>query len=135
MMIAPRTLTTVGWIHIEDGRLLNVRSAGRDAFYMPGGKIEPGESLAEALVREVREELRLSLEPATLTEIMIVYAPAHGAADTLLRMHCFTGSAGGRPTPSREIEELSWFGLADDLTRCAPATVEVLHELGRRRLI
>ena len=75
-MIAPRTLTTVGWIHIEDGRLLNVRSVGRDAFYLRGGKIEPGESLAEALVREVREELSLSLDPATLTEIMIIHAPA-----------------------------------------------------------
>ena len=31
-------LTTVGWIHIEDGRLLNFRGAGRDGFSMPGGK-------------------------------------------------------------------------------------------------
>jgi 8-oxo-dGTP diphosphatase len=134
-LTAPRTLTTVGWIHIESGRLLNVRSVGRDAFYMPGGKIEPGESLHGALVREVREELRLSLDPATLTEAMTVHAPAHGAADTLLRMHCFTGSASGRPTPSREIEELAWFGPGDDVTRCAPATVEVLRELRLRQLI
>jgi 8-oxo-dGTP pyrophosphatase MutT (NUDIX family) len=134
-LTARRTLTTVGWIHVENGRLLNVRSIGRDAFYMPGGKIEPGESLPEALVREVREELRLSLDPATLTEAMTVHAPAHGAAGTLLRLHCFTGGASGRPTPSREIEELAWFGLDDDLARCAPATVRVLRELGRRRLL
>jgi 8-oxo-dGTP diphosphatase len=59
---------------------------------MPGGKIEPDESLVDALVREVREELRLSLDPATLTEAMSILAPAHGAPDTSLRMHCFTGS-------------------------------------------
>lgn len=38
-------LETVGLIAIQAGRLLTVRSRGRQAFYLPGGKMETGESV------------------------------------------------------------------------------------------
>ncbi|HET6311147.1 MAG TPA: NUDIX domain-containing protein [Candidatus Nitrosotalea sp.] len=40
---------------MENRRLLTVRTSGKDAFYLPGGKREPGESDLDALLREVRE--------------------------------------------------------------------------------
>ena len=45
---------------IRDGedRILLVR-AGNGRFYLPGGRIEPGESAPEALAREVAEECGL----------------------------------------------------------------------------
>ncbi len=43
-------------------RAAEVKAPGRWCF--PGGRIEPGESEAEALVREVREEVGLDVEPA-----------------------------------------------------------------------
>jgi len=42
-----------------DGRMLVVRKQGTTAFMQPGGKLEPGESAADCLVRELEEELEL----------------------------------------------------------------------------
>jgi ADP-ribose pyrophosphatase YjhB (NUDIX family) len=49
------------------GRILLVRrSDGDNLWGFPGGGMEPGERLAEAVVREVREETGLEVEPTTL---------------------------------------------------------------------
>ncbi|WP_425586024.1 NUDIX hydrolase [Streptomyces thioluteus] len=57
----------MAWIRIEHGRLLATRSHGRSRFYLPGGKPEPGETAGQALVREIREELGVALDAATVT--------------------------------------------------------------------
>lgn len=53
---------------VRDGRIaaIRIRHEGREWFIMPGGGQEPGETLAEAVVREVREELGLLVEPREL---------------------------------------------------------------------
>ena len=45
----------------DEGRLALVRTT--KGWFLPGGGIEPGESPADAVVREVREECGLGLEP------------------------------------------------------------------------
>ena len=123
------TMTSVGWLHVRDGRLLGVRTRGRDRFYLPGGKPEPGETDEEALVREVREELGLEL--AEVRPAFTIDAPAHGlAAPTELTMHCFHARAVGEPRPAREIEELAWLRIPVD-ARAAPAVHAVLARLNR----
>jgi 8-oxo-dGTP pyrophosphatase MutT (NUDIX family) len=123
------TLTSVGWLHVQDGRLLGVRTRGRNRFYLPGGKPEPGETEEEALVREVREELGLGL--TDLRPAFTVEAPAHGlAAETELTMHCFHARAAGDPRPAGEIAELAWLRIPVDV-RAAPAVHAVLARLNR----
>ncbi len=54
----------VGAVIVEDDRLLLIergRGAGRGQWSVPGGRVEPGETLAEALVREVAEETALDV--------------------------------------------------------------------------
>lgn len=54
---------------IRDGRVLLVRRAHPPAqglFTLPGGVVETGETLTEAIVREVREETSLTIEPVGL---------------------------------------------------------------------
>jgi 8-oxo-dGTP diphosphatase len=51
------------------GRLLLVRRAnepGRGLWSLPGGRVEPGEDDAAALVREMAEETGLTVEPGAL---------------------------------------------------------------------
>ena len=55
----------LAWIHIEDGRILVTRTTGRKKYYIPGGKREAGESDAQALIREIKEELSVALELAS----------------------------------------------------------------------
>jgi 8-oxo-dGTP diphosphatase len=57
---------TVAWVRVEQGRILCARPRGKDVFYIPGGKREAGETDREALLREVAEELTVTLLPATI---------------------------------------------------------------------
>ena len=54
---------------IRDGKVLIVRRARPPAgglYTLPGGGVEVGETLIEAVVREVREETALAIEPVAL---------------------------------------------------------------------
>lgn len=51
----------VGALVESDGRVLLVREDGR--WLLPGGEVEAGESHDEALIRELREETGLDVEP------------------------------------------------------------------------
>ncbi|MEW2498194.1 NUDIX hydrolase [Streptomyces nodosus] len=67
-------------IVIEEGRmlLLDQDTDGPRSWSLPGGKVEPGEALAEALVREMLEETGVVVEPGRL-----LYVCDHTAADVL----------------------------------------------------
>ncbi|MFE1391638.1 (deoxy)nucleoside triphosphate pyrophosphohydrolase [Nocardiopsis alba] len=60
------TLIVVGAVVIRDGRVLAAQraepEADRGRWEFPGGKTEPGESPGDALVRECREELGVTVE-------------------------------------------------------------------------
>jgi 8-oxo-dGTP pyrophosphatase MutT (NUDIX family) len=115
---------------------LVARPGYTDAFYLPGGKPEPGESDAEAAAREVREEVGIVLDPADLTPFTEIVAPAHNRpAGTDVRLICFTGGkTDDEPRAAAEIGELAWFGEADAY-RCAPAIRLLIAELVRAGLI
>ena len=54
-------VTVKGLVHDEAGRLLFVRERG-DTWDLPGGGLEHGEEIFEALRREFREELQVEIE-------------------------------------------------------------------------
>ena len=56
-------IDTVAWVRAENGRVLCARPRGRDIFYVPGGKREGRESDLQALLREIAEELTVTLLP------------------------------------------------------------------------
>ncbi|NDL61148.1 NUDIX domain-containing protein [Phytoactinopolyspora sp. XMNu-373] len=59
------TIDKIAWILLEAGTILSTRSKGKDVYYLPGGKREPGESDLEALVREIKEELSVDIAAAS----------------------------------------------------------------------
>jgi 8-oxo-dGTP pyrophosphatase MutT (NUDIX family) len=110
-------------IHIENRRILMARSRGKDAYYTPGGKREPGESDAQALVREIKEELQVELLPQTMERYGIFEAQAHGKpGGVIVRLACYTAKFIGRPQPGAEIESLAY---------CTYARRNVVGPVGR----
>ena len=50
-------LHTAGLVVIQENKLLLAFSNNKKAWYLPGGKIDAGETPVEALQREIQEEL------------------------------------------------------------------------------
>jgi mutator protein MutT len=69
-----RKLVVAGLIGGRDGRLLITRRRADHAMPLlwefPGGKVEPGESPAQALVRELLEELGARVEVGRIWEVL-----------------------------------------------------------------
>ncbi len=59
---------SVRGIIIKNGRIAMMHSCKYDYYKLPGGGIEPGESLEETLVREVQEESGLVVKKDTIQE-------------------------------------------------------------------
>ncbi len=56
----------LAWLTFKDQQLLCARSHGKAIYYIPGGKREAGESDEAALMREIEEELSVTLQADTL---------------------------------------------------------------------
>jgi ADP-ribose pyrophosphatase YjhB (NUDIX family) len=96
----------------DAGRLLMIRRTDNDLYAMPGGGQEVGETVAQAVVREVAEETGIDVE---VTGVIGVYSnPAHVIAydDGEVRQEfsiCFRATpTGGQPRTSSESSEVEW---------------------------
>lgn len=132
---AGKRIMVVGAALLRDGRLLAARRsappelAGR--WELPGGKVEPGEEPADALVRELREELGVDTEP-------VERIPGEWPlkAPYVLRVWTVRLSAGSaEPKPLQDHDELRWLTPAeiwdvDWLDQDVPAVREAAARLG-----
>ena len=96
------------------GRILLVRNtSGR--WLLPGGGVEPGESPAQAVRRECREELAVPVEPVGLVgvyggpEYRIRYPNGDESAWVVTILECRI--LAGEPAPGDdEVDEVGWYG-------------------------
>jgi 8-oxo-dGTP diphosphatase len=99
-------IDTVAWVRLEDGRILCARPRDKDVFYIPGGKREGAETDLQTLLREIAEELTVTLLPETVCHVGTYEADQ-------VRMSCYTADYQGILAASSEIDELAWFSYAD----------------------
>ncbi|WP_329245609.1 NUDIX domain-containing protein [Actinoallomurus sp. NBC_01490] len=128
------TIDKIAWIHLDSGRILSTRSRGKDVCYLPGGKREPGEGDVETLVREIEEELAVTILPATARHLGTFQAQAHGhTGGVTVRMTCYTADHQGTPVAGSEIEEVLWltYGDRDRVSPVDQIIFDHLHEAGR----
>jgi 8-oxo-dGTP diphosphatase len=98
---------------IRGGKVLVVRRARRPAlnlYTLPGGAVELGEPLTDALVREVREETSLSVEPVALAGHRDVIArDAQGRIERHFVILCFAARwLAGEPILNDELDDARW---------------------------
>jgi 8-oxo-dGTP diphosphatase len=131
-------LRTAALALVRDGRMLQARSHGKRAFYMVGGKIDPGETPIDALHREVREELGVDVVGSTVEFLGVFECPAFGDPQGReLHMSCFTADLTGEPAATSEIAELRWFTVAEyaAMPDVAPGSMLVFRHLQAQGLV
>jgi DNA polymerase-3 subunit epsilon len=116
------------------GRCLLVRKAGSSVFMQPGGKLEPGESALDALVRELHEELGLELDESAAEYLGVFRADAANEKNTMVSAAVFALETSDEVQPHGEIEELLWIDRLDGITvELAPLTRDELLPLWASR--
>ncbi|MFK0167287.1 (deoxy)nucleoside triphosphate pyrophosphohydrolase [Streptomyces sp. NPDC090306] len=110
--VAPRTVV-VGAALFDGDRLLSARRSGppelAGRWELPGGKVEPGESPAAAIVRELREELGVDTEAVERVPGEWPLRPPYVLQVWTVRLR--PGSAG--PEPLQDHDALRWLGPAE----------------------
>jgi ADP-ribose pyrophosphatase YjhB (NUDIX family) len=104
----------VGGAVVRDGRLLLVRRAsrhGRGNWQLPGGYIEPDETIEQAVVREVREETGVTAEVEGVLGVRNRYdAEIGNGLYVVLLLHPLSGD----PKPDgREVDRADYFSLEE----------------------
>ncbi|MCY4080620.1 MAG: NUDIX domain-containing protein [Caldilineaceae bacterium] len=112
--------TTVGvrLLAVKDGKVLLVKHTYLDGWYLPGGGVQPGETLRDAIAREAAEEAGVELHELRLFGVYISFL--EGKSDHIAVFVCeaFTW----RKVSSREIESVDCFALGELPEGTSPGT-------------
>jgi mutator protein MutT len=134
-------IVSVGAVILDGDRVLLVKRGHeplKGEWSLPGGVVEIGETLAEALRREVLEETGLEVHVGPLIEVL---DRVHRAPDERVEYHfvildylCRVG--GGRLAHSSDAADASWVDIGDlgqyRLTEKAASVVHKALEMSRR---
>jgi 8-oxo-dGTP diphosphatase len=127
-----RVIRIAAAVIVDDaGRVLLVRKRGTDRFMQAGGKIDPGESASEAVVRELEEELGLVVDAAVLDYWGRFTAVAANELDHVVDAEAFflalPRAIASSVAAAAEIEELVWAQPNEALALpLAPLTRDIL---------
>lgn len=104
-------------IRNKEGKILLVKNPKWKDWLIPGGHVEPGETIMEAAIREVKEETGLSVRPIAILDFQEVinskdfHRPAH-----FISFHCLLETGDDEAvTFSREVTEYKWFSIEEAL--------------------
>jgi len=132
-------LVGVGAVIIRDGQVLLIRRAnepGRGQWSIPGGVLELGETLAQAAIREVREECQVEIEiEDVLSACDLIQRDAQGR----VRYHYVlidlaARYVSGEPTAGTDALEIRWvketdFDKLDIIARLVPVLRKAIRRM------
>ena len=130
---AANTLVPAACAIVADhaGRILLHRRRDNRMWTIPGGAMEIGESIAQCVVREVREETGLEVEPQRIVAVYSDPHHVHAFPDGMVRQQftvCFAcRPVGGSPAAGDESLAVGFF-TPDEIMRLQ------MHESIRLRL-
>lgn len=109
-----KIIPVVNAIIMKDGKVLLGRRNPEAKYYphywtFPGGKVDPGERLEDALKREVREETGLEIGVVRLIRYEEGFHDDHH--HIFFDFEC--NPVGGEITPCEELVEIKWFAPGD----------------------
>ena len=119
---APKANSLVPSVNVvvtnDAGEILLIRRTDNDNWAVPGGAIDLGESVAQAAVRETREESGIECE---ITGIVGIYSdPKHvllytsnGEVRQEFSIVLTARPLSGQPTPSSESSEVRWVPVSE----------------------
>lgn len=123
-----KTIEVVAAIITHNGRVFATqRGYGefKDGWEFPGGKMEPGETPQQALVRGIQEELDTEIEVGELVETVEYDYPGFH-----LTMHCFLCTIRSGDLVLKEHEAARWLTREElDDVDWLPADVKVVEKL------
>ena len=116
----------------EDGRILLVKRSNPPAqgkWSVPGGRVEPGESHEQAVVRELHEET--GLNGVVVREVGTVERAAPGGGTYVIRDYVVRVDTGAIPVAGDDAADVAWFSPGDlATTDTSTGLVEALMEWG-----
>ena len=116
----------VGAIIVQDGKILIVRRSsepGKGKWSVPGGLVELGETVEQAVVREVREECGLDVEVDRLIDVVdsMTFDRNGRLKYHFIILDFFVKIKGGELRPGDDAKEAMWVSLEEvenyDLTK------------------
>lgn len=121
----------------KEGRYLFLRQGKTDGAYkemlhIPGGGVEPGENLEEAIRREVREEANIEISDIKPINFDSENIPLYkGEPHQLVFLQFLARYESGAPSPGSDATELLWIRPEDFASHPLNApTLRLLKALG-----
>lgn len=103
---------TVAALIVKDGQLLlgkRAKEPHQGAWDLPGGFIDPGETIEQALLREISEELKVQIN---LDRYLASFPDVYGKSGiNTVNIYFVCSLVSGQPQPGDDVVECRWFPL------------------------
>ncbi|WP_433230902.1 NUDIX hydrolase [Actinomadura formosensis] len=119
---APKANSLVPSVNVvvenDKGEILMIRRTDNDNWALPGGAIDLGESVAQAAVRETKEETGIDVDVTGLVGIYsnpkhVIHYTSNDEVRQEFSIVLTAHPHSGRPTPSKESSEVHWIHPAN----------------------
>ncbi len=130
----PYAITGVGAVALNNERILLVKRGwppGEGVWAVPGGVVEAGESLRNAVVRELEEETRLKGRPAGIIHVdEIIVREENRVEYHYVLVAILVREVRGAPRPGGDAVDAAWIRLDEvDSFRLAGSTRRIINRV------